>query len=78
MPGSLRPMSQSTPLLCPHSIKPFHVLAHTSGSVVGVRWKSGYWTNSHPPGLTASAIRESTSGAYSAIWCSKARQVTRS
>ena len=46
--------------------------------MVGARWKSGSWTSSHPPGLTAAAIRVSTAGAYSAIWCSRARQVTRS
>ncbi len=78
MLGNLRPMSQSTPLACPHSIKPLQVAAQTSGSVVGARWKSGSWTSSHPPGLTAAAIFSSTSGACSEIWCRKARQVTRS
>ena len=35
----LRPMSQSIPR--PHSIRSFQVVAHTSGSVAGTRWKSG-------------------------------------
>jgi hypothetical protein len=34
--------------------------AHTSGCVLCPRWNSGSWTNSHPPGLRAAAIREST------------------
>jgi hypothetical protein len=49
-------MSQSIPLASPHSIKAFQVVAQTSGSVVGARWKSGSWINSHPPGLRAAAI----------------------
>jgi hypothetical protein len=67
MLGNLRPMSQSTPSARPHSIKALQVAAQTSGSVVGARWTSGSWINSHPPGLTAAAICSSTAGAYSEI-----------
>jgi hypothetical protein len=33
MLGSVRPMSQSTPLACPHSIRAFQVVAQAAGSV---------------------------------------------
>jgi hypothetical protein len=48
------------PVGVPHSIGAFQVVAQAAGSVVGARWKSGSWTSSHPPGLTAAAIRFST------------------
>ena len=78
MLGSVRPMSQSTPLACPHSIRAFPGGRPGSGLRGRREVEVRLSTNSHPPGLTAAAIRPSTAGPYPAIWCSKARQVTRS
>lgn len=78
MLGSVRPMSQSTPLACPHSIRAFPGGRPGSGLRGRREVEVRLSTNSHPPGLTAAAIRASTAGPYPAIWCSKARQVTRS